>query len=46
MTRVRIWIWQRSRGYLPIQDRRAALVHHADALGAGKPGSSNEVQQR
>lgn len=25
-TRTRIWLWQRSRGYLPIRDRRAALL--------------------
>jgi predicted Zn-dependent protease len=24
-TRLKIWLWQRSRGYLPIRDRRAAL---------------------
>jgi hypothetical protein len=27
-TRARIWLWQRTRGYLPIRDRRAALVRH------------------
>jgi hypothetical protein len=24
--RMKIWLWQRSRGYLPIRDRRAALM--------------------
>lgn len=32
MTRARIWLWQRSRGYLPIRDRRAALVKHLEVL--------------
>lgn len=27
-TRARIWLWQRTRGYLPIRDRRAALVRY------------------
>jgi hypothetical protein len=38
-TRARIWLWQRSRGYLPIRDRRAALVRHLEAVrsGASRP---------
>jgi hypothetical protein len=32
ITRARVWIHQRSRGYLPIQDRRAALRAHAATL--------------
>ncbi|HEV2149909.1 MAG TPA: M48 family metalloprotease [Longimicrobiaceae bacterium] len=37
-TRARIWAWQRSRGYLPIQDRKAALVRWLEA-NAGFRGS-------
>jgi hypothetical protein len=33
-TRARIWLWQRSRGYLPIRDRRAALVRHLESVRA------------
>lgn len=29
MTKARIWLYTRQRGYLPIQDRRAELVRHA-----------------
>jgi len=25
MTKLRIWAWQRTRGYLPVRDRRRAL---------------------
>ena len=28
MTRARIWLYQRRRGYLPLQDRQAELVRH------------------
>jgi predicted Zn-dependent protease len=28
MTKARIWLWQRERGYLPIQDRVAVLKQH------------------
>ena len=31
-TKLRIWIWQRTRGYLPLRDRRNAIVKH---LGQG-----------
>ena len=31
-TKARIWIWQRARGYLPIQDRRAELVRYLAEL--------------
>jgi predicted Zn-dependent protease len=34
MTKVRIWAWQRTRGYLPIRDRRAALVAYLDKRSA------------
>ena len=29
-TRLRIWIWQRTRGYLPLRDRRYAIVKHLE----------------
>ena len=32
-TRIRIWAWQRMRGYLPIQDRRALLLRHLAGPG-------------
>jgi Zn-dependent protease with chaperone function len=32
LTKARIWVHQRSRGYLPIQDRRASLRAHAELL--------------
>jgi hypothetical protein len=35
-TRARIWLWERSRGYLPIQDRRAALVEYLGQLRGGE----------
>lgn len=35
-TRARIWLWQRSRGYLPIRDRRAALVRHLEDTDAAR----------
>jgi hypothetical protein len=34
MTKARIWLYTRERGYLPIQDRLAALMRHlAEAHG-------------
>jgi hypothetical protein len=30
LTKVRIWAWQRTRGYLPLQDRLEALRHHVE----------------
>ena len=35
-TRARIWLWQRSRGYLPIRDRRAALVRYLEEARSGR----------
>jgi Peptidase family M48 len=35
MTRARIWLWQRSRGYLPIRDRRAALAEYLGTRARG-----------
>jgi predicted Zn-dependent protease len=32
LTRIRIWLYLRRRGYLPIQDRRALVQRHADVL--------------
>lgn len=32
MTKARIWLWQRQRGYLPIQDRKAMVVRHLATL--------------
>jgi predicted Zn-dependent protease len=34
LTKVKIWAWQRTRGYLPLQDRLEALRHHV----AGQAG--------
>lgn len=34
MTKARIWLWQRHRGYLPIQDREAELRRYLQSLGA------------
>ncbi|MBW3624326.1 MAG: M48 family metalloprotease [Armatimonadetes bacterium] len=31
-TRLKIWFWQRSRGYLPIRDRRAMLLKRLQSL--------------
>lgn len=31
-TKLQIWLWQRIRGYLPVRDRRAALIAHLAAL--------------
>jgi len=33
MTKVRIWAWQRTRGYLPLRDRHTALKHFLDQRG-------------
>jgi predicted Zn-dependent protease len=30
-TKARIWAWQRTRGYLPLRDRHAALEHYLEA---------------
>lgn len=35
VTKARIWLWQRKRGYLPIQDRWAMARAHLDALENG-----------
>jgi predicted Zn-dependent protease len=29
-TRLRVWLWQRSRGYLPLRDRRREIVRHLE----------------
>jgi predicted Zn-dependent protease len=34
-TKFRIWLYQRRRGYLPIQDRRAVLLKHLHFLKTG-----------
>lgn len=39
-TRARIWLWQRSRGYLPIRDRRAARVRYLDERGRTAPSAA------
>jgi predicted Zn-dependent protease len=37
MTKLRIWAWQRTRGYLPVRDRRRALeVYLADRDGGNR----------
>ena len=33
LIKARIWAWQRTRGYLPIRDRRAALAHFLEQRG-------------
>lgn len=30
-TKLRIWCFQRQRGYLPVRDRRQMLLHHLDS---------------
>jgi predicted Zn-dependent protease len=37
MTKTRIWLWQRQRGYLPIQDRRAMALRHYRKLSSPFP---------
>ena len=32
VSKARIWFWQRQRGYLPIQDRRAMVRRHLETL--------------
>src|SRR5688572_7811034 len=39
-TRARIWLWQRSRGYLPIRDRRAELLRYLESVRASGPPTS------
>jgi hypothetical protein len=34
-TKLRVWAWQRTRGYLPIRDRHVALRHFLDSGAAG-----------
>jgi hypothetical protein len=36
MTRLRIWAWQRTRGYLPVRDRRRALEAYLVERGLGR----------
>lgn len=36
-TKIRIWLFQRTRGYLPIRDRRAMLEKHAKVISAKNP---------
>lgn len=35
-TKIRIWLYQRKRGYLPIRDRREMLVKHLDRITSHK----------
>jgi len=35
-TKIRIWLYQRKRGYLPIRDRREMLVRHLDRIASRK----------
>ena len=35
MTRLRMWAWQRTRGYLPVRDRRRALELYLAERGGG-----------
>jgi hypothetical protein len=37
--KARIWMYQRQRGYLPIQDRRALLRKHVDSLRSAEPNN-------
>jgi len=36
MTKLRIWAWQRTRGYLPVRDRRRALEVYLAEKGSGR----------
>ncbi|MBA2432461.1 MAG: hypothetical protein H0V56_10170 [Chthoniobacterales bacterium] len=36
LTKARIWLWQRQRGYLPIQDRRAMARRHLALIRGGR----------
>jgi hypothetical protein len=36
MTKARVWLYQRERGYLPIQDRQAELARYISSR-TGKP---------
>ncbi len=38
LTKTRIWLWQRHRGYLPIRDREAELRRYSESLAASKAG--------
>ena len=38
-TKLRIWAWQRTRGYLPLRDRRMALLHLLEQRGKAGPAS-------
>jgi len=33
VTKIKIWLYQRKRGYLPIRDRRQMLIHHLTENG-------------
>lgn len=37
LTKARIWLYLRRRGYLPIQDRRAMVKRHLEAIRTGTP---------
>jgi len=39
MTKLKIWLYQRKRGYLPIRDRRYMILHHLNQLGFNPEGS-------
>jgi hypothetical protein len=39
-TKARIWLWQRKRGYLPLQDRRAMVRQHLEKLVAASSTST------
>ena len=39
-TKLRIWLYQRKRGYLPIQDRRTMLLRHLNFLQTGDEASA------
>ena len=42
MTKLKIWLYQRKRGYLPIRDRRQMVLHHLDQLGVSR-GSTADI---
>ncbi len=35
-TKIRLWLQQRKRGYLPIRQRREMLVKHLDRITSGR----------
>jgi hypothetical protein len=45
LVKARTWIWQRSRGYLPIRDRREMLMKHLLVRTAKQTNEAEEDQR-